>query len=89
MADKVTVTLPDGSQIERQEPMIPARTSTKVGIAGIAGVLPIIQGIQEIEFPWPWLEQLTNSDVFVQVATIAAMYFVARFTKSPIAKQAL
>ncbi len=89
MAEKVTVTLPDGSTFERAEPAIPLRTSTKVALTGVGVGLPVIQYIQEIQFPWPWLESFTNSDVFVQLATLAAAFLVAKFTKSPIAKQAL
>ncbi len=89
MAETVTVTLPEGSQIQRAEPTIPLRTSTKVGLSGVAIGLPVIQYIQEIQFPWEWLENFTNSDLFVQLATLAGAYLVAKFTKSPIAKQAL
>lgn len=85
-----TVTLPDGKTvIQRAEPTIALRTSTKAGIAGIAGLLPIIQGIQEIEFPWPWVESFTNSDLFVQIATIGGMWLVARLSRSPAQPGAL
>lgn len=89
MAEAVTVTLPSGETIQRMEPTIPLRTSTKVGVTGLAVGLPVIQYIQEIQFPWAWLENFTNSDLFVQLATLAGAYLVAKFTKSPIAKQAL
>ena len=84
-----TVTLPDGTVVQRPEPTIPARTSTKIAVSGVVAFLPIIQGIQEIEFPWPWLEGFTNSDLFVQVATLAAAYLVARMSKSPAKPGAL
>jgi hypothetical protein len=88
MPDKVIVTLADGSQIERTEPLIPARTSTKVIGSGVVLGLPIIQGIQELHFGTPWLESFVHSALFVQIATLAAAYLVARFSKSPIAGQA-
>lgn len=79
-----TLTLPNGETITRTEPTINARTSTKVAVGGLAGLLPIIQGIQEIEIPWPWLENFTNSDLFVQIATIGGLWLIARFSKSPL-----
>ncbi len=79
----VTVTLPDGTEVQRQEPLIPTRTSTKVAATGLIAGIPVIQYIQEIVFPWPWLEAFTNSDVFVQVATLIFAVVVARLSKSP------
>lgn len=89
MAEKIVLTTPTGQTIEHTPPTIPYRTSTKVGVTGLAIGLPVIQYIQEIEFPWPWLENFTNSDLFVQLATLAGAYFVAKLTKSPLTKQAL
>lgn len=87
MADqpRAITTLPDGTQIERAEPMINARTSTKVAGTGLMLGLPIIQGIQAIDFPWPWVEQFTNSALFVQLATLLLAYVTARISKSPLA----
>lgn len=84
-----TLTLPSGQTVTRTEPIIPARTSTKVGVTGVVAGIPVIQWIQSIEFPWPWLESMTNSDMFVQVATLALAYVVARMSKSPLAPTTL
>ena len=84
-----TVTLPDGTVVPRVEPSSPGRTSTKVAVGGFGVLLPVIQGIQEIEFPWPWLENFTNSDLFVQVATLAGAWLIARMSKSPAKPGAL
>lgn len=84
-----TLTLPNGETITRSEPIIPARTSTKVGVTGVIAGIPVIQWIQSIEFPWPWLESMTNSDIFVQVATLALAYVVARMSKSPLTPTSL
>ena len=89
LAEKIVLTTPTGETIEHSPPIIPARTSTKVGVTGVVAGIPIIQWIQSIEFPWPWLESMTNSDMFVQVATLALAYIVARISKSPLAQQAL
>lgn len=84
MAENVaTVTLPDGTVIPRAEPSLPGRTSTKVAVGGFGVLLPVIQGIQEIEFPWPWLENFTNSDLFVQIVTLAGAWLIARMSRSP------
>jgi hypothetical protein len=79
----VKVTLPDGSTYDRVEPTIDATTSTKLAATGFALGLPLIQGIQEIVFPWGWLESFTNSDLFVQLATLGLAYITAKLTKSP------
>jgi hypothetical protein len=89
MAEKVILTTPTGETIEHTPPAIPARTSTKVGVTGVVAGIPVIQWIQSIEFPWPWLESMTNSDMFVQVATLALAYIVARMSKSPLVSKAL
>jgi hypothetical protein len=89
MTDQVTVTMPDGTQTTRSEPLIPARTSTKVGVTGVVAIVPIVQAIQELHFANPSLESFIHSSLFVQIVTLAGAYLVARFTKSPIAAQAL
>lgn len=89
MAEKILLTTPTGETIEHTPPTIPARTSTKVAVTGVVAFLPIIQGVQEMELPWPWLESFTNSDLFVQLATLAGAYIVARMSKSPLTKQAI
>lgn len=82
-AKTVKVTLPDGSTYDRIEPTIPATTSTKLAASGVVFGLPLIQGIQELVLPWPWLENFTNSDLFVQLATLALAYVTAKLSKSP------
>jgi len=80
---QVTMNLPDGSQVVRADPLIPGRTSTKVAVSGLAVGLPVIQWLQDFVFPWPAVEEFTNSDLFVQLATLAVAFVVARFSKSP------
>lgn len=92
MANKVTVTLPDGSTIERTEPTIPARTSTKATVGAALAAYPgleFVQAIQSANLPWPWLEDFTNGPLFVWLCATIIPLVIARFTKSPIAKQAL
>ena len=84
-----TVTLPNGEIVQRAEPTISARTSTKVAVGGFGVLLPVIQGVQEIDFPWPWLENFTNSDLFVQLATLAGAWLIARMSRSPAKPGAL
>lgn len=89
MAEKVILTTPTGETIEHTPPLIPARTSTKVAATGLVGVLPVVQGIQELHFMTPWLEQFVHSTLFAQLATLLGAYLVARWSKSPLATQAL
>lgn len=93
MAESVTVTLPSGETVQRTEPMIPARTSTKLAVGnGVVAAFPaveILQWIQSIEIPIVWLESLTNSDYFMYYGSLLVSYLIARFTKSPLVKQAL
>lgn len=79
----VKVTMADGTTYDRIEPTIPATTSTKLAATGVVFGLPIIQGIQEMVLPWDWLENFTNSDLFVQLATLALAYVTAKLSKSP------
>jgi hypothetical protein len=83
MPEQSTVTMADGRVITKTEPIIPARVSTKLGVTGVVGVVPIVQGIQELHFMTPWLESFVHSSLFAQLATLAGAYLVARFTKSP------
>jgi hypothetical protein len=82
MPEVAKVILPDGREIARTEPVIPARSSTKSGTIGLVS-LPVLQLLQEIPWPWPWVESLTDSAAFAQVVTIAMMYITARYTKTP------
>lgn len=88
----VTLTLPDGSTIDHKPPTIPLRTATKATAGTIlAGypVIEIVQQVQAIEFPWPWLEGFTNSSTFEWLCYSIIPILIARFTKSPLTKQAL
>lgn len=89
MPEKVTVRMSDGTEFERTEPLIPARTTTKQGVVGYVAILPITQALQAVDFPWPWLNQLLDNDMFVQAITIGALVIWGRWFKSPIAGQAL
>lgn len=83
MPDVSTVTMADGTTIQKTEPIIPGRSSTKVGVAGLVGVVPIVAAIQELHFMNAVLEQIVHSSLFAQIATLAGAYLIARFTKSP------
>lgn len=91
MAEKVTVTLPDGSTIEREEPIIKARTSTKVAGVGAAAMIAtagafipfydeinaaIVQACQSDKGP---LAVLIGMGIMLGVNV-----YTARKTKSPI-----
>lgn len=88
----VTVTLPDGSTIERTEPTIPLRTATKATIGSVVAAYPgyqLVELIQSINFPWPWLEDFTNGPAFVWLCATIIPIVIARVTKSPITPQAI
>lgn len=89
MPEVVKVIREDGTETTRTEPIIPARTTTKQGAVGYLAILPIVQGLQEVDFPWPWLNQLLDNDMFVQAVTIGALVLIGRWFKSPITTQAL
>jgi hypothetical protein len=88
-----TLTLPNGETITRTEPIIPARTSTKLAVGnGVVAAFPaveILQWIQSVEIPIAWLESLTNSDYFMYYGSLLVSYLIARYTKSPLIKQPL
>lgn len=87
-----TLTLPNGETITRTEPLIPARTSTKALVGSAIGAYPgyqVVQMIQDAMIPWPWLEDFTNSSAFVWLCATIIPIIIARFTKSPITKQAI
>jgi hypothetical protein len=81
--EKSVVTMADGTTIQKTEPLIPARTTTKQGVVGYVAILPITQALQAVEFPWPWLNQLLDNDMFVQAITIGALVLWGRFFKTP------
>lgn len=90
--ETVKVILPDGSTVERTEPTIKARTSTKATVGAALAAYPgyqVVEMIQSIDFPWPWLENFTNGPGFVWLCATIIPLVIARFTKSPIFKQAL
>lgn len=80
--EKSTVTMADGRQIEKTEPLIPVRSSTKSGTAGVLGAA-ILQLLQQVPWPWPWVASLTNSPAFATVVMFLIMYITARVTKTP------
>lgn len=87
-----TLTLPNGETITRTEPLIPLRTATKATIGSALGAYPgyqVVQMIQDAMLPWPWLENFTNSSAFVWLCATIIPLVIARFTKSPLAKQVL
>lgn len=86
------LTLPSGETITRTEPLIQARTSTKALVGSSVLAFPgyqIVQVIQDAMLPWAWLEEFTNSAAFVWLCATIIPIVIARFTKSPLAKQAL
>lgn len=100
MAETVKVTLPDGTEFEREEPIIKARTSTKSGVVAIAAPLAALATLApfygELD---AFVQQVcTNSEGATRALIIAGAtwavtavptYITARFTKSPIVKRAL
>ena len=85
MAEKVTVTLPDGSTFEREEPLIPLRTSVKgVGIAGGGTAVAIVQLIQSVDWPGEWFDQFIQTDMFVAGLPLLVAFIASYVSKSPI-----
>jgi hypothetical protein len=93
MPEVTKVILPDGTEGVRTEPIIPARTSSKIAVGnGVVAAFPaveVLQYIQSLELPIDWLEALTNSDYFIYYGSLAISYLIARYTKSPTVKTAL
>lgn len=82
MNDKVIVTLPDGSKVERIEPIVPLRTSTKSLVGGtfLAQVYVQLVGLIPHEGV---VAALTTPEMTALVAVgLAAL--VARYTRSPV-----
>jgi VIT1/CCC1 family predicted Fe2+/Mn2+ transporter len=88
MPEKVTVTLPSGETVTREEPVIPLRTSTKLG--GTTSIGTIVLGMVGVFFPEA-LDSLTPEQALWIGGLITSVvgYITARLTKSPIVKQAL
>lgn len=92
LAEKIVLTAPDGSTIEHTPPTVPLRTATKATLGAAVAAYPgyeVVQMIQAFEFPWPWLENFTNGPGFVWLCATIIPLIIARFTKSPLSKQAL
>lgn len=88
MSENTTpVQLPGGEIVPRIEPLIPARTSTKIGVgAGVVGAFPAVEllnWVQSLELQPAWLEAATNSDYFVFYGTLVLAWAIARVSKSP------
>lgn len=92
MPEVVRVISEDGTETTRTEPTIPLRTSTKAFIGSAIGAYPgwqIVQAVQEVMFSTPWIEEFTNSALFVWLCATIIPLIIARFTKSPSAKSAV
>jgi len=81
--EKSLVTMADGTEIVRTEPLIPARTTTKQAVVALPMAIGIVQALQQIEFPWLWLNQLLDNDLVVQVLTGAVLVILGRYFKTP------
>lgn len=82
-----TVTLPDGTVVEREEPIINARTSTKSLIGGtfLSQVYVQLVGL----LPYPDLVAALTTPEMVALVAVGLAALVARFTKSPLIPTAL
>ena len=92
LAEKIVLTTPTGGTIEHTPPTIPLRTATKATLGSAVIAYPgyeIVQAIVAMELPWPWLEDFTNSGAFIWLCATIIPLAIARFTKSPLKKQAL
>lgn len=94
--ETVTITLPDGSTHERVEPVIKARTSTKVlGVGGAlfaATAAAVIPNWDAINGALAAACQSENGPAYGLAAMgvmLAVNYFTARLSKSPIKPGAL
>jgi hypothetical protein len=88
MPEQANVTMADGTQFTRTEPVIPLRSSSKLAVTGGSSIL-LLQLLQSIPWPWPWVNELLQSAAFASLFTLAVSYVTARFTKSPIQSQPL
>jgi hypothetical protein len=92
MAEPIVLTTPTGETIVHTPPLIPARTSTKAtGGTLLLGypLIEVVQAIQNAQIPIEWLETFTNSTMFEWLCYSLVPIVIARFSKSPLGKQAL
>lgn len=89
MPEVSKVILADGTETTRTEPLIPARTSTKLGVVGAATPLPLLEILQSFDWPGMQFDNFLQTQAAAWLATLAVAYFTARIVKSPSAKQAL
>lgn len=82
MSDRAKITLDDGTEFERTEPLISARTSTKSLVGGtfLAQVYVQIVGL----LPYPDLVAALTTPEMVALVAVGLAALVARFSKSPI-----
>lgn len=88
MAEQIsTVTLPSGETIQRTEPIIPARTSTKALVGGtfLAQVYVQLVGL----IPHEGVVMALTTPEMTALVAVGLAALVARFTKSPAAPSAL
>ena len=88
MADQtVTVKLADGTEIQRVEPTIPLRTSTKTLLGGtfLAQIYVQLVGL----IPSPELVAALTTPEMIALVSVLLAGLIARFTKSPIAPSAV
>jgi len=88
MPEQANVTMQDGTQFTRTEPVIPLRSSSKMAVTGGTAIL-FLQLLQSMPWPWPWVDELLQSPAFASLFTLAVSYVTTRFTKSPIQSQPL
>ena len=92
MSEKVILTTQTGETIEHTPPAIPLRTATKASAGTVLlgyPMIEVVQAIQGAQIPIEWLESFTNSTMFEWLCYSLVPIIIARFTKSPLGKQAL
>lgn len=79
----VKIVLPDGTELQRAEPTIPARTSTKSLVGGtfLAQIYVQIVGL----IPHDGVVAALTTPEMVALVAVGLAALVARFTKSPAA----
>ena len=82
MAESVTMTLPNGETINRTEPTIALRTSTKAG--GTATIGTVVLGLAGVFFPMTVDNLTPEQALWIGAAITSAIgWITARFVKSP------
>lgn len=96
MAEKIVLKTPSGETIEHTPPIIKARTSTKMGAVGAsvflataAAVIPNWDGINAALLQACQSEQGPAWGLGLMGGMLVVNFITARFTKSPLTKQAL